>query len=203
MAPREDATMTQTRTSPGQNFQDNVLAQLRDRRASATLYLNNRMALHGRILDFDPYVLLLQPNDGGPIQMIYKSALVSVAGPPRPPGRGGPGGRPYGDRGDRPSYGDRGDRPPRGDRPDRPPYRPGDRPERPPYRAGDRPDRPPYRSDDRPDNRWGERPPRPEGEWGDRPPRSEAPPDAPPPEPREDASSDAATSPTPAPPTDE
>ena len=82
--------MTQTRTSPGQNFQDNVLADLRDRRASATLYLNNRMALHGRILDFDPYVLLLQPNDGGPIQMIYKSALVSVTGPPRPMGRGGP-----------------------------------------------------------------------------------------------------------------
>src|SRR5256885_16185871 len=131
--------MTQTRTSPGQNFQDNVLADLRDRRASATLYLNNRMALHGRILDFDPYVLLLQPNDGGPVQMIYKSALVSVAGPPR----GGPrrGDRP--ERGDRPPYrSDRPDRPPRSDRPygsDRPDRPYGDRP------YGDRPERPPYR----------------------------------------------------------
>ena len=46
------------------------------------------MALHGRILDFDAYVLLLEPADGGPIQMIYKSAVVSVTGPPqrrRPP----------------------------------------------------------------------------------------------------------------------
>src|SRR3989442_14020606 len=94
--------MTQTRTSPGQNFQDNVLAELRDRRAPATLYLNNRMALHGRILDFDPYVLLLQPKDGGPIQMIYKSALVSVAGPPRGPARRGPWSGP--ERGDRPPY---------------------------------------------------------------------------------------------------
>jgi RNA chaperone Hfq len=164
--------MTQTRTSPGQNFQDNVLAQLRDRRASATLYLNNRMALHGRILDFDPYVLLLQPNDGGPIQMIYKSALVSVAGPPRAPGR-----RPDG----RPMRPDRGDRPPRGDRPERPPYRSGDRPD---YRSGDRPD---YRPGGRPDYRSGERPPRPENRWEDRPteprpedrpPAREAPPDS-------------------------
>jgi RNA chaperone Hfq len=125
----EESEMPQTRTSPGQNFQDNVLAQLRDRRAPATLYLNNRMALHGRILDFDPYVLLLQPNDGGPIQMIYKSALVSVAGPPRGPRRG--------DRGPRP---ERADRPPRGDRPERP-------------------DRPGSRYGDRPERRWEDRPP--------------------------------------------
>src|SRR5215212_2054728 len=68
-----EATM-QTRTSQGQNFQDSILDNLRGRRAPATLYLNNRMALHGRILDFDPYVLLLEPADGGPIQMVYKSA---------------------------------------------------------------------------------------------------------------------------------
>jgi RNA chaperone Hfq len=156
--------MTQTRTSPGQNFQDNILAQLRDRRAPATLYLNNRMALHGRILDFDPYVLLLQPNDGGPIQMIYKSALVSVAGPPRGPSRG-PSRGPRPDRGDRPSY---GDRPPRGDRP---PY--GDRPERPPYRTGDRPERS--------DNRWGDRAARPVTRPAERAPepRSEGQPPSP------------------------
>jgi RNA chaperone Hfq len=201
MAPREESKMTQTRTSPGQNFQDNVLAQLRDRRASATLYLNNRMALHGRILDFDPYVLLLQPNDGGPIQMIYKSALVSVAGPPRPPGRGGPGGRPYGDRGDRPSYGDRGDRPSYGDRGDRPPR--GDRPERPPYRSGDRPERPPYRSGDRPGGSWSDRPPRPEGAWADRTPRPEPPTDGQPPKSDQDERPPTAPAPPEPPPSTE
>jgi RNA chaperone Hfq len=159
----------QTRTSHGQNFQDSTLERLRDRGSSATLYLNNRMALHGRILDFDPYVLLFQPVDGSPLQMIYKSAVVSVAGPPR---RRPPMGRP----GDRPPYrgprrddgegrggyqrsegGYRGDRPPyRGEGGDRPPYR-GEGGDRPPYRGGGG-DRPPYRSDARPGPRpYGDR----------------------------------------------
>jgi RNA chaperone Hfq len=148
----------QTRTSQGQNFQDSVLANLRDRRSAATLYLNNRMALHGRILDFDPYVLLLEPSDGSPIQMIYKSSVVSVAGPPmrgrRPGGFGG--GRP---RDDRPRDDTRG-----GYRSDGPPRGPGG-----PDFRGPRPD---YRRDGEfrggPERRGGpyDRGPRPEGPGG-------------------------------------
>jgi RNA chaperone Hfq len=154
----------QTRTSHGQNFQDSTLERLRDRGSSATLYLNNRMALHGRILDFDPYVLLFQPVDGSPLQMIYKSAVVSVAGPPRrrPPtgrqgdrphrgtrdgeGQGAQGGyqrREGGYRGERPSYREGGERPPfRDEGGDRPPYRGGG--DRPPYRGEGRPGPRPY-----------------------------------------------------------
>jgi RNA chaperone Hfq len=146
----------QTRTSQGQNFQDTILANLCERRAPATLYLNNRMALHGRILDFDAYVLLLEPADGGPVQMIYKSAVVSVTGPPQR--RGGPR-RPYGD-GPRPG-GYRDDRPREG---------------RPPYGGGDRGPRPEWRDEGRPRPQGGgysERGPRPQGGGygGDRGPR--------------------------------
>lgn len=133
----------QTRTSQGQNFQDSILANLRGRRSPATLYLNNRMALHGRILDFDAYVLLLEPADGAPVQMIYKSAVVSVAGPPRRRARrgGGPGGRQR--------EANRGDAPHGARRPgaaqeaatDGRPWRPNGQP-RPPGERNDRP-RPP------------------------------------------------------------
>jgi RNA chaperone Hfq len=154
----------QTRTSQGQNFQDSVLANLRDRRSAATLYLNNRMALHGRILDFDPYVLLLEPTDGSPIQMVYKSSVVSVAGPPMrggrrpgPPGqRGGPYDRPRDDRPRRDDYrgggGYRSDGPPRG------PGGPDSRGPRPDFRGGGG-----YQGG--PDRRGGpyERRPRPDG----------------------------------------
>lgn len=81
------------RTSVGRDFQDNTLVRLMERQQVATLYLCNRMSLRGRILRFDPYVVLLEPLDGSPPQMVYKSALVSVSGPPRvgrPPMRGGP-----------------------------------------------------------------------------------------------------------------
>jgi sRNA-binding regulator protein Hfq len=64
-----------------------------ERRQIATLYLRNRMSLRGRILEFDAYVFLLEPLDGGPPQMVYKSAVVSVSGP-RQFGGGGPGRRP-------------------------------------------------------------------------------------------------------------
>lgn len=175
----------QTRTSQGQNFQDSILANLSERRAPATLYLNNRMALHGRILDFDAYVLLLEPADGGPIQMIYKSAVVSVTGPPqrrRPPMRGygdgprGPREGGYRDGEGRPSYGDRGPRPQGGGYGDRGP-RPqgggyGDRGPRPQGGYGDRGPRP-YGDDRGPrpggDRYGGER----RGPWQERPPRSE------------------------------
>ena len=81
------------RTSVGRDFQDNTLVRLMERQQVATLYLCNRMSLRGRILRFDPYVVVLEPLDGSPPQMVYKSALVSVSGPPRvgrPPVRGGP-----------------------------------------------------------------------------------------------------------------
>jgi RNA chaperone Hfq len=82
----------QTRTSVGRVFQDNILARLMERRQITTLYLRNRMSLRGRILEFDPYVFLLEPLDGGPPQMVYKSAVVSVSGPRQFGGRrpGGP-----------------------------------------------------------------------------------------------------------------
>lgn len=79
----------QARTSVGRDFQDNILDQLMRRGQVATLYLRNRMALRGRVLKFDPYVLLLEPLDGSPPQLVYKSALVSVSGPRQMgPGRG-------------------------------------------------------------------------------------------------------------------
>src|SRR5712692_6993642 len=157
--------MTQPRTSAGQNFQDNILAQLRDRSQSITLYLKSRLSVRGKVMDFDPYVVLVQPLDGGPLQMVYKSAIVSMSYPPARPMRGPrPGGRPPYREGGRPPYRE-GGRPPYGG--DRPPYREGGRPpyregERPPY-GGDRPpyggDRPPYREGDRPPYREGPRPP--------------------------------------------
>src|SRR6266568_1611253 len=136
--------MTQARTSAGQNFQDNILGTLRDRSQLVTLYLKSRLSVRGRVMDFDPYVVLVQPLDTGPQQMVYKSAIVSMSYPPARPMRGPrPGGRPPYREGGRPPYG--GDRPPYREG-DRPPYREGDRP---PYREGPRPpyrgDRPPYR----------------------------------------------------------
>ena len=81
-----------TRTSFGRDFQEGLLERLRDRQQVATLYLRNRMALRGRIVEFDPFVLLLAPLDGTPAVLVYKSALVSVSGPNRPetPGRRAP-----------------------------------------------------------------------------------------------------------------
>src|SRR5216684_6038902 len=160
--------MTQARTSAGQNFQDNILGTLRDRSQSVTLYLKSRLSVRGRVMDFDPYVVLVQPLDGGPLQMVYKSAIVSMSYPPARPMRGPrPGGRPPFREGGRPPYG--GDRPPYREG-DRPPYREGGRP---PYREG--PGRPPYREGERPPYREGERPPYREGGRppGDRPPYRE------------------------------
>ncbi len=124
--------MTQARTSAGQNFQDNILGTLRDRGQLITLYLKSRLSVRGKVMDFDPYVVLMQPLDGSPLQMIYKSAIVSMSYPAaRRPQGPRPGGRPPYREGGRPPYGS-----------DRPPYR-GDRfrdPEgRPP--GGDRPPR--------------------------------------------------------------
>jgi len=81
-----------TRTSFGRDFQEGLLERLCERRQITTLFLRNRMALRGRIACFDAYVLLLEPLDGSPQVMIYKSAVVSISGPPRPqrPSRGRP-----------------------------------------------------------------------------------------------------------------
>lgn len=80
------------RTSFGKDFQDGALARLMQRQQVATLYLQNRLVLRGRIQRFDSFVVMIAPLDGGPSQMIYKSALVSISGPAqrpeRPPGRG-------------------------------------------------------------------------------------------------------------------
>ena len=125
------------RTSVGRDFQDNMLVRLMQRRNVATLYLRNRMALRGRILRFDPYVILLEPLDGTPPQLVYKSALVSISGPPPRPGFGPRGPRPEGPR---PGFHREGPRPEgfhrEGPRPEgfhREGYRPeGPRPFRPP-----------------------------------------------------------------------
>ena len=76
--------MAQTKTSIGRDFQDNMLRRLAEAGLTTTIYLRNRMSLRGRIVDFDPYVLVLEPRDGTPVQMVYKSAIVSISGPPRP-----------------------------------------------------------------------------------------------------------------------
>lgn len=90
--------MPQVRTSIGKDFQDVTLDRLITRGMVTTIYLRNRMSLRGRVRDFDPYVLLLEPLDGTPIQLVYKSAIVSISGPPRrpmgPPRRGPGGPRP-------------------------------------------------------------------------------------------------------------
>lgn len=79
------------RTSGGRAFQENLLDHLSGAQQVTTIYLRNRMSLRGRILDFDPYVLLLEPLDGSPATMVYKSAIVSISGPQarrkRPPQR--------------------------------------------------------------------------------------------------------------------
>src|SRR5262245_64573321 len=76
--------MTQPRTSIGKDFQEGTLGRLAEYGLVTTIYLRNRMSLRGRVIDFDPYVVVLEPLDGSPAQMVYKSAIVSVAGPPRP-----------------------------------------------------------------------------------------------------------------------
>jgi len=83
----------QAKTSGGRDFQGNLLGGLVDREQITTIYLRNRMSLRGRILEFDPYVLLLEPLDGGPPHMVYKSSVVSISGPVRPVRRGPPPGR--------------------------------------------------------------------------------------------------------------
>lgn len=86
----------QARTSGGRDFQDRVLGRLRETGQTATIYLRNRMSVRGRVLEFDPYVLLLEPVEGGPAHLVYKSAMVSVSGPRRTgPPRGEANGRPY------------------------------------------------------------------------------------------------------------
>src|SRR5437764_2186667 len=111
--------MTQARTSAGQNFQDNILGTLRDRGQPVTLYLKSRLSVRGKVMDFDPYVVLVQPLDSGPEQLVYKSAIVSMSYPPARPSRGPrPGGRPPYREGGRPPYREGG----------RPPYREGGRP---------------------------------------------------------------------------
>jgi RNA chaperone Hfq len=105
----------QPRTSAGRDFQENVLGHLMERRQITTIYLRNRMSLRGRILTFDPYVLLLEPLDGSPPQLVYKSAIVSITGPrqvrrdgpPRGPGGPRPGGPPFRPREGERSYGER------------------------------------------------------------------------------------------------
>jgi RNA chaperone Hfq len=73
------------RTSGGRTFQEDLLGHLADANLITTVYLRNRMSLRGRIREFDPYVLLLEPLDGSPATLIYKSAIVSISGPqPRP-----------------------------------------------------------------------------------------------------------------------
>lgn len=79
------------RTSVGREYQDNVLERLLDRRLVTTIFLRNRMTLRGRVIEYDPYVLLLEPLDGTPAHLVYKSSIVSISAPPnRPPQRGGP-----------------------------------------------------------------------------------------------------------------
>lgn len=86
----------------GREFQDNVLERLLDRRQVTTVFLRNRMTIRGRIVEYDAYALLMEPLDGTPVQLVYKSAVVSIAAPPprRPPPRG------RGDRPPRPGYND-------------------------------------------------------------------------------------------------
>jgi RNA chaperone Hfq len=74
-----------TRTSAGMEFQDTMLGRLMERRQPATLYLRNRMSVRGRILDFDAFVILLEPMEAGPPHLVYKSAVVSISGPPNRP----------------------------------------------------------------------------------------------------------------------
>jgi RNA chaperone Hfq len=147
----------QKRTSNGRTFQEDLLDRLAEHNAVTTIYLRNRMSLRGRIREFDPYVLLLEPLDGSPPTLVYKSAIVSISGPPRRPTRppfrsGGP--RPDGPRpsGPRPpnSFA-----PPRGSYP-RPSGPPGggypSRPEGPSYERSDEPRPPrPYVRDAEPD----------------------------------------------------
>ena len=73
--------MTQARTSAGQNFQDNILGTLRDRSQLVTLYLKSRLSVRGRVMDFDPYVVLVQPLDGGPLHALVNNAGVSPKAP--------------------------------------------------------------------------------------------------------------------------
>jgi RNA chaperone Hfq len=86
----------QARTSGGRDFQDRVLGRLRETGQLATIYLRNRMSVRGRVVEFDPYVVLLEPVEGGPAHLVYKSAMVSVSGPRRPgPARADSDRRPY------------------------------------------------------------------------------------------------------------
>ena len=90
------------RTSVGRDFQDVLLGRLMQQGVTTTLYMRNRMSLRGRIVRFDPYVILVEPADGTPAQLVYKSAIVAVSGPrgmgrSRRPGHG-PHPRPRGGR---------------------------------------------------------------------------------------------------------
>ncbi len=72
-----------TKTSVGRDLQDVLLAQLTESEQTTVLYLRNRMSVRGRVLDFDSYVILFDPQDGTSPQLVYKSAVVSIVGPRR------------------------------------------------------------------------------------------------------------------------
>lgn len=91
--------MMKNRPNGARDFQDDLLSHLIGGPQAITVYLRNRMAVRGRLLELDPYVLLIDPLDGTPPQMVYKSAVVSISVPPRrrPGGPPRPGPRRSGD----------------------------------------------------------------------------------------------------------
>lgn len=74
-------TLVQIETAPKTekmtDVQGSYLNELKDEQAECFVYLVNGIKLMGRIVSFDPYVMIL---DGGKMgrQMVYKSAISTV-----------------------------------------------------------------------------------------------------------------------------
>lgn len=64
-----------------QNLQDAFLNQLRKDKAAATVFLMNGFQMHGRIIAFDGFTLVVESD--GKQQLIYKHAISTII-PPKP-----------------------------------------------------------------------------------------------------------------------
>ena len=64
-----------------ENYQDQFLNQTRKNRTPLTVFLMNGFQLRGKIVGFDPFVVVV--DSAGKQQVIYKHAISTIA-PERP-----------------------------------------------------------------------------------------------------------------------
>ena len=82
---------------PELNIQDDFLKKMKNERVPVTVFLFNKVQLHGNITGYDKFIIMLE--SGGKLQMVFKHSVTTItpAVPmghsyTRRPPSGGPGG---------------------------------------------------------------------------------------------------------------